>query len=1086
MTSSGMKRGLAATAVSALAVTGLPFLTAPAHADSLADQAPAADAVVLHTPEDAGFASIKDDGVNSTVRLLANAGEDVVQVRFEYLDVTSGTWKTIATVARSNGAFSTEWTPPTSTYNLPTQIRATGLGSVATEIGSDTNVATVSSNADSVNISNAPGSSVGVYENPDGAAMGAVSGTTSDTATNPGISISSPSGTGATTSEDVAGPVSTGATTRSFSGPVDFSGYTWDTNAADGTVNEALVYVEADGSDAEAVTLYEQTITTVSAVADPATVQGTSSTTAVVTVLDQNGKPVVGAHVYKEGGSSTATLTNSQGEATFSGLTGSTAGSTYAFFVDEDGDAAFDSGEEFRRTVTVTSYTPTATSLVGDSHDGAAFDFTEYTADNGEGEGDITVTVKDQNGAALKGQSLTGRWTVTPFDGSASTTSNATITDTDADGVYNVAFPAGTEGSYTLNVWIERDGNPGQSTGDLSMAPLTFKAGQAEINWDDNVVAQAQASSTASFGAAMQLDDGTGLVGRNVAITWTKNAAGNAVLAAQAAQPAGTTRTSNTTASAVTGSDGSFAVAVSDPASSPAVNEKGGTLDATGVATPGIGDSAAESDPLTVDFLADPAVSSTTTGTTEQALGGAAAPGRPVRVNITVKNAAGDTLTDLPVKVSTDHGFFTTPDATTLSELNPAPAAAEGANYGEWENLGSTYNTSTDDAGHAHAVVAVERDAGFDDDGKVTANVLFEVGGKTFTEPVEFDSSNPMNPGEVVIQLARQSQQTVTILPKAPTTERVAFDVKATDQFGNRTDVVIDLSDNTANATIENLAGEEVTSVTSRFTGDPVSAYGAGDAATSQVVSGLWDDAATLTWTDAQPATTGFQEEALVTGADGTKEGTKDVSDSSPAIAWYVINLDASSFRISTSPSDGPIRVGTAVRETLVAIDQMGEPIAGLGVDWFRSGPDTNQDGESKQGLATSQTGRSSYTFIGTKAGLADISAVVSGGDFSRTVTDSVRFKKAIAAGLDLGNQRDGDDVARVNAPSAARGATVSLYKVRADGTRKLVATKRANSEGNAGFVVNDRNGRRYTKFQAKVGGTMLTFADWTPKKRVR
>ena len=73
MTSSGMKRGLAAVAVSALAVTGLPFMATSAHAISMAEQY-GADEIVLYTggndaTDVTGNASVRNDGVNTTVHL---------------------------------------------------------------------------------------------------------------------------------------------------------------------------------------------------------------------------------------------------------------------------------------------------------------------------------------------------------------------------------------------------------------------------------------------------------------------------------------------------------------------------------------------------------------------------------------------------------------------------------------------------------------------------------------------------------------------------------------------------------------------------------------------------------------------------------------------------------------------------------------------------------------------------------------------------------------------------------------------------------------------------------------------------------
>ncbi len=109
MTSSGMKRGLAVSAISALALTGLP-LTA-AHADSMADQATGSDSVALYTASNAdpGVVSVRNDGVDTKVHLVANGGANVAQVRFSYTHGSDS--GVIATVSRTNGVFSAEWSP---------------------------------------------------------------------------------------------------------------------------------------------------------------------------------------------------------------------------------------------------------------------------------------------------------------------------------------------------------------------------------------------------------------------------------------------------------------------------------------------------------------------------------------------------------------------------------------------------------------------------------------------------------------------------------------------------------------------------------------------------------------------------------------------------------------------------------------------------------------------------------------------------------------------------------------------------------------------------------------------------------------
>ena len=76
-------------------------------------------------------------------------------------------------------------------------------------------------------------------------------------------------------------------------------------------------------------------------------------------------------------------------------------------------------------------------------------------------------------------------------------------------------------------------------------------------------------------------------------------------------------------------------------------------------------------------------------------------------------------------------------------------------------------------------------------------------------------------------------------------------------------------------------------------------------------------------------------------------------------------------------------------------------------------------------------------------------------------------------------------DKVKVDAPSAAHGATVRLFK-QAAGVRKLVATSTLNASGTRNFKVADKNGTRYTQYIAKGSRTETTLADWTNYLRVR
>lgn len=1102
MISSGMKRGLAATAVSALAMTGVPFMAGTANAVPLADQAGAADAVVLHAPD--GIASVKNDGVNQTVHLVANGGSDVIQVRFEYSSDAGVTWNTISTVSRTNGAFSAEWTPPAAIYNLATvQVRAVALGSTATEIGTpDASPVTVAPGAEAIDIANAAGSAVGVFAQPyddadtnsdvagDQAAgdLGAVSGTTSDLSNDPDITVTSPSGAGAAQTEDYAEEVAAGDTVRDWSSKVDFAGYDWGT-ASD--ADQALVIAELGlgGDDAEAVTLYEQTITTVTATAASTSVQGAGTTSATVTVLDQNGKPVAGAQVVQEGGPTL--YTNSRGQATFTGLTGSAAGTTHAFYVNTTDNNAYENGVDFRRTVTVTSYTAAATTATASSADGAAFDFDENDGD------DIQVTVKDQNGAPMAGQTVSYYWEIDPFAAgvdnvrvpAAGPDSTAT---TGADGKANIAFPGGQPaGTYTLNYYVNQDGTPGQGAGDLSGTDLVVKAGNADIEWADGAEAQAAEGTTATFDAKLVLEDGTALAGRNVAITW--NRTGNSVVAAQAAQPAGTTRTSDTTATATTGADGSFGVALTDPAP-PAggqADELNGDLVANTTATPNIGN-ANDSSTLNVDWLENmgPADAADIEVSMQNLIDGMATPGRPVDLDIRVVNVDGTELTDLPVEISVNHGFLS-PNAESAADLEADPAPADGGLYGEWASIGTTKSFDTDDDGRTGAVVAIERDELFDTQNSVTTTVTIKAGNVTKTETVTFWSESPLNGGDLSIEL--DDEQSVTVLPKAPTTENVYYNVFVTDQFGNLVeDELVELEDNLPGAFMWSSwdgTEDDQNTVQSQLADQSPALELWSNVEGSQVVDGTWTTDVNI-WEDGDAVTAGFQ--AARDNNSTAAETSEEITDTAAAVDWYMIDFAASVYTLEND-AESPEPVGGTVIVTYTAVDQNGEPIEGLDVGFFRSGPDDYQDGDFNSFDTTDENGIAQYVFSGAEAGTATVEAIAAmGGDLipqsraATTVTFGGSIVESIVAKLGGKNNGAKDDVLKVNAPSKAAGATVKLWKFNKNGKKVLVGESVLNGKGNKKFTVADKNGKKFTKYVAKVLKTDDTKADTTNKKAVR
>ena len=130
MNSSGIKRGLAASAVSALAVAGLPFLASSASATPMDDQVTGvtilSQGYTTTGPVDgdnskyANTATDTNDGQNSTISLVAAAPSAVTTIAFEYYVADSATpslnptWLSAsgALARNADGVFATEWDSP--------------------------------------------------------------------------------------------------------------------------------------------------------------------------------------------------------------------------------------------------------------------------------------------------------------------------------------------------------------------------------------------------------------------------------------------------------------------------------------------------------------------------------------------------------------------------------------------------------------------------------------------------------------------------------------------------------------------------------------------------------------------------------------------------------------------------------------------------------------------------------------------------------------------------------------------------------------------------------------------------------------
>ena len=567
-----------------------------------------------------------------------------------------------------------------------------------------------------------------------------------------------------------------------------------------------------------------------------------------------------------------------------------------------------------------------------------------------------------------------------------------------------------------------------------------------------------------TFDATLKLYDGTPLAGRLVDFTYT--ATGNSQLAAQGAQPAGTTRTS-TGATDKTDAAGVVSVAIADPAS-PQAAELDNTLTATTADDPDNkadgNDDPDETGSLDVDF----GITTPPPGTTNVAvvLGDNSGSNKPgVASDTSTVTVTGDPdgtgpkaagpIAGIAVTLTVDNeGFFT--------NGAPDPAKAAGNDTGELKSLGTTITVVTDNKGVAQVpAVAMERNEDFDVDGRAEAIVKATVTTTSDTEDYDFDSSNPLNGGSVeLVQVAGRTDGPTRV------DNYIKYDVRATDQFGNLVgDERVALSENGPHAFLDSAS-----TVWTDFDNDP-DVWLISEVADSGKLTATWD--APFSEYGAAPT---------YTPVTGNRKLT-DTAD----FAFYEVDFNASMFTITTSP-EGPVPVGTAVTETVKVVDQEGQPVQYLAVEFIRSGPG-QQDGDPNVERETNRNGEAFYSFTGTEAGDAQISAVISDGIGNKVLTDTVTFVGTdpeptpeptpepapmdIIAKLKAPNNGGQADELKIvtSGQGIAKGAVVRLFKV-VKGNKRLVGRAKLNGRGKASFTKADRNGNGKTKYFATIGKT--------------
>lgn len=1044
MNSSGIKRGLASSAIAALAVAGLPLLASSASASPVNTGVAAGTAAIQVANNET--LSLKADGTDSTIRLEAVAASDVTSVNFEY-SINGGTaWTSIGSATADDGAFSYEWAPPASIVGLTNvQVRAVANGTAQTAATG----LTISAAANSVNI--AAGSALGVFQSPYSAAQNvAISGTASNVST---VRVFAGQGvTAGLGTQTFGATVPSGSTTATWGGVLDIAGYNY------GSTDQLLLGVDTGNGtsrDFESYTLYKQVITSVTAVADKTNLPSGQTATVTVTVKDQNGNPVAGARVGKVGSNANVgDLTNAKGQITFP----QDAGATVAYYADATNSNGYEAvlGDKKSDDVTVGQYVAAPTAIKATSTDGAAFDLSEYVA------GDIKATVVDQNGNPIlqSGRTVNYYWTETPFDGSPATqrfpaspaVSQAT---TDANGQVTIVFPAGQtdgDGTYVLTTSLAADG---LGNGAIAAADvLTVKAGESVGPVFDSTSFQGASGSTVTATGKVTLTDGTPLPGRTIRLQYTPAGGGNGSLIDN-------NGTNVAQLDVVTAADGTFSAKVKDPAATPAVAENG-----TLVAFPS---------PFLFAPAGNTSIRFATSLTPAQVLvsdpGSTNTAGTVKTYSITVNadSDAGtgftaDPLANTDVTLTLDHGFFT--DGT------PATTPAAGDDAGNLKNLGTSITVKTNGSGVATVKTAIAKDAGFDDDGLVDAKLTATAGSVSASDTDEWTSANPLNGGTAAIDLAPAALQDSTVLPDVRSDQDAAFDVYVTDQFGNK------------------VIGAPVTVTGSGSLSGFTSSFNTNVVVDDDILVGsnqLGSGTLTVTW---KTETNKYAGTPLTITQSTPPTGGETLTDAA-SVSFYAYDINAATLTLADDVSSSA-PVGTAVTETAKVLDAKGQPVQGVNVAFLRQGPGNVTDGDANVTVTTNAKGEAYYSFTGTSVGTANVSAVFSDNTGRKTLTDAVAFTgastpTAIKVTLTGDNNGGKDDKLTVTTTRKAAGADITIYKVKKNGKKgAVVATASVNNSGTTKVTVPDTNGKKSTKYVAVVSKTSDTKAGTSNKKSVK
>jgi len=257
---------------------------------------------------------------------------------------------------------------------------------------------------------------------------------------------------------------------------------------------------------------------------------------------------------------------------------------------------------------------------------------------------------------------------------------------------------------------------------------------QTALNTTGNCVTQ-QAQGASSTYSVKYLEAGAPAAGRTVAFSLTNTAGGSAFAAAQ---PAGTTFQTGTTAVCTTGADGTCSVTLSANAAAT------GSATITAITQNTAPYPASRAQQL-VNFVATTTFGRLTRASETDIRPATQAdavnePGDAVQLKFTAtakctpatgnNNCTANALASQQLTVTTDHGFFTpnciSSDVTATNNYANCtfdPAAASGGKVGNLKSLGASTTVTTDANGQFTVTLAVGRDTSFDQNGVVVATV---------------------------------------------------------------------------------------------------------------------------------------------------------------------------------------------------------------------------------------------------------------------------------------------------------------------------------------------------------------------------